>query len=158
MGENILIQGPDKIANEHGNGLFVGARLKIGTTLLELTEANNPCYRFNAQSWAPKARALWGETAPEGNQAKWFQSPECPLNHVENPGVRGWLAKVVCEGEMEQGDLVTLLNKNKEDEESSKDEKEEKKKKTFKKERSDAAEDNSALDESPTKRQKTGES
>eukprot|EP00977_Amphora_coffeiformis_P017890 scaffold6007_cov183-Amphora_coffeaeformis.AAC.14 len=161
LGENILIQGPDKVANEHGNGLYVTAKLQIGTTLLEMTEANNPCYRFNTQSWAAQARALWGKTAPEGNEAKWFQSPECPLNHQVNPGVRGWLAKVVCEGEIEQGDTVTLLvNKsetllrNDDESSSNQDNQEEHKNKTLKKERSDGAVGDSA---SPSKRQKTGE-
>ena len=107
FGENILVDGPPAIASS--DGLSVGTRLRLGTALVELTEANNPCYRFNTQLWAPQAKALWGKTAPDGETSKWFKSPECPLNNHIFPGIRGWLAKVIEEGETSAGDKVQLV-------------------------------------------------
>ncbi|CAB9508528.1 expressed unknown protein [Seminavis robusta] len=113
LGENILIDGPPATATTVGSkdasGLFVGAKIRVGSALLEVTEANNPCYRFNTQSWAPHAKEIWGNSAPDGNCAKWFKSPQCPLNHQVNPGVRGWLARVVEEGETRTGDQAQLV-------------------------------------------------
>jgi MOSC domain-containing protein YiiM len=111
LGENILLDGPPATATnkDGGGGLFVGAKIKVGTAILELTEANNPCYRFNTQTWASAAKTLWGKTAPDGNVEKWFKSPKCPLNHEINPGTRGWLAKVLEEGETTKGDEVKLV-------------------------------------------------
>lgn len=108
FGENILIDCPLAVESKEA-GLYVGAKLKIGKVVLQITEANNPCYRFNAQSWAPRAEKIWGDTAPDGEAKKWFKSPMCPLNHEVNPGVRGWLAKVVKEGEIGNGDEVAIL-------------------------------------------------
>jgi len=108
LGENILIYGPAATSDRKG-GLFVGAKLKLGSALLEITEANNPCYRFNTQSWAAQAKQAWGKTAPEANVEKWFKSPDCPLNHEIHPGVRGWLAKVLKEGETKLEDQVELV-------------------------------------------------
>lgn len=116
LGENILINGPPARATDVG-GLSVGDRIQVGTVTLELTEANNPCYRFNAHAWAPAAQKLWGATAPEGNPLKWFKSPHCPLNHEVNPGIRGWLAKVVQEGEITIEDTakIVVVEDNKEE-------------------------------------------
>ena len=102
LGENILLRGPPALASD--DGLHVGLRLRVGSALIELTEANNPCYRFNTQPWAKHAQVLWGATAPE--PAKWFKSPECPLDNVASPGIRGWLAKVIEEGEVSNGAAV----------------------------------------------------
>jgi len=156
LGENVLIHGPDEIANMNGNGLYVRARLQIGTTVLELTEANNPCYRFNTQPWASRGRALWGPTAPDGNEAKWFHSVECPLNHQINPGIRGWLARVIKEGEINMGDTVALIHQQETTvpiDESKKDE-EGNKNGTVKHERNDGTNDG-AIGSAP-KRQKMG--
>ena len=44
IGENLLVSGP---SFEAGKDLAVGTRLRIGdTATLEITEANNPCYRL----------------------------------------------------------------------------------------------------------------
>lgn len=111
LGENILIEGPVATSSKKA-GLYVGAKLSIGTSTVQITEANNPCYRFNAQTWAAAAKRLWGDTAPDGNAAQWFKSPKCPLNHQVNPGVRGWLAKVVQEGTAHTGDAVRIVMTN----------------------------------------------
>lgn len=116
LGENILIDAPTALGGKNNGGLCVGAKVRIGSALVELTEANNPCYRFNTQSWASQAQKLWGNTAPDGNAAKWFKSPDCPLNHEVNPGVRGWLAKVLEEGEILKGDQAQLVVVEKEEE------------------------------------------
>ena len=101
LGENILLDGPSALA---GADLAVGTHLQIGGCVLALTEANNPCYRFNRQPWVAAAKAAFAADAPE--PSKWFKAPSCPLNHEINPGVRGWLAKVVREGEVRKGDEV----------------------------------------------------
>jgi MOSC domain-containing protein YiiM len=118
LGENVLIAGPSATASE-SDGLFVGAKIQIGTAVIELMEANNPCYRFNTQKWATSAQQKWGQTAPDGQVKKWFKSPQCPLNHEINPGIRGWLARVLTEGEASLGVEAKLLNAgHKEDDET----------------------------------------
>jgi MOSC domain-containing protein YiiM len=100
------LEGPPAVLDKD-DGLYIGARLQIGTAIIEITEANNPCYRFNTQPWASAGQKLWGPTAPEGNPKQWFKSPSCPLQHILHPGVRGWLARVVTEGDVKVGDPVT---------------------------------------------------
>ena len=110
LGENILLRGPSATASERaGDGrLAVGSWLRIGSSVLEVTEANNPCYRFNTQPWAAAARERWGSGSPDGPE-KWFRNPKCPLNNEHFPGVRGWLCRVVEEGEVAVGDAAGLL-------------------------------------------------
>lgn len=106
LGENILLQ-----EGQHTPSLYVGANIAIGqTVVLQITEANNPCYRFNAQPWADTAKKLWGDSAPNGEANQWFKSPHCPLNHIKFPGIRGWLARVVKEGRVKPGDVVRILD------------------------------------------------
>ena len=164
LGENILIDGP--AATESTNkgfddGLFVGAKIKIGTALLEVTEANNPCYRFNTNTWAPRGESLWGKTAPEGNSKNWFKSPHCPLNNKVNPGIRGWLCKVLEVGETTNGDTAQMVKRiasgrssNKNKEELNNEDVEEKKLKLTKR-NGNADDGDDALEPSPKKKQKT---
>ena len=109
LGENILVDGPSAFASKRG-GLHVGAKLRVGTAVLQLTEANNPCYRLNSEAWAKHAKAIWGASAPEGNVEKWFKAPECPLCNMTFPGGRGWLAKVLQTGEGAVNDQVVLVH------------------------------------------------
>ena len=37
---------------------------------------------------------------------KWFKSAECPLDNTAAPGIRGWLARVIDEGEACVGEAV----------------------------------------------------
>ena len=110
LGENILLRGPSATASERaGDGrLAVGSWLRIGSSVLEVTEANNPCYRFNTQPWAAAAKERWGSGSPDGPE-KWFRNLKCPLNNEHFPGVRGWLCRVVEEGEVAVGDAAGLL-------------------------------------------------
>lgn len=109
LGENILLKGPSATENKE-SGLYVGARISIGdSAVVIITEANNPCYRFNTQTWADAGQSLWGKTSPNGEVKQWFKSPECPLNNKINPGVRGWLARVVTEGTIQPGETAKLL-------------------------------------------------
>ena len=65
LGENILLDGPSALA---GVDLAVGTHLQIGGCVLALTEANNPCYRFNRQSWVAAAKAAFAADAPRAQQ------------------------------------------------------------------------------------------
>ena len=101
LGENLLLAGP---AYEEGRDLHVGTRLRIGATAtLELTEANNPCYRLGFLPWAEQALATFGE--------KWWEHPDLPLSKEAHPGGRGWLCKVLVEGVVRPGDAVARLEK-----------------------------------------------
>ena len=117
LGENILLDGPLPLQDSNkditSNGIYVGAQLKIGSCVLEITECNKPCYRFNTQSWAMHGKSLWGKTAPEGITQNWFKSPECPLNNIVNPGIRGWLAKVIVEGDISKDDVAVKIETEK---------------------------------------------
>ena len=106
LGENITLDGPSATSSKKktGDGLFVGQKLKIGAATIQITEANNPCYRCNTLPWAAAGKALWGATAPEGNAEKWFKSPKCLLFNETFPGIRGYLAKVLVEGKVAVGD------------------------------------------------------
>ena len=124
LGENILLDGPlplqDTDKDINSNGIYVGARLKIGTCIVEITEANKPCYRFNTQNWAMHGKNLWGDTAPENITQNWFKSPDCPLNNIVNPGIRGWLAKVIVEGDITKNDVAIKVEMDKEKEPTKK--------------------------------------
>jgi len=107
FGENVLVSGPPAVAGADGtDGLQVGDRLHLGSAVIELTEANAPCYRFNREPWSARAKAVWGGSAPDGNAEKWFKAPSCPLCPETYPGGRGWLAKVLVEGDAREGDAV----------------------------------------------------
>ena len=115
LGENILLDDTGLLVPAAAAApvrLAVGTRVRLGSTVvLEITEVNNPCYRFTTQTWAAAAQAKWGATSPDGCLSDhWFQSPECPLNHEVNPGIRGWLAKVITEGEVATGDTAMLVS------------------------------------------------
>ena len=95
IGENILLSGP---AFEAGKDLKVGTRLRLGEkATLQVTEANNPCYRLGYTSWAKHAQAKFGE--------KWWEHHALPLSLQHHPGGRGWLCKVVVEGTVKPGDI-----------------------------------------------------
>ena len=94
----MLIAGP---AYAEGRDLCVGTQLRVGTAVLELTEANNPCYRLGFLPWAKHAKARFGE--------KWWEHPDLPLRKEHHPGGRGWLCKVVVEGTVRPGDPCRRL-------------------------------------------------
>ena len=84
-----------------GVDLRVGLRLAIGDhAVIELTEANKPCYRLNCLAWAAAAQKAYGDGS------KWYNAEACPLSREGSPGGRGWLAKVITEGEVRPGDVV----------------------------------------------------
>jgi hypothetical protein len=119
IGENLLVSGP---AFRAGMDLAVGTRLRVGdTATIEITEANNPCYRLRCvlcgagdgvaevlkvrlmtdgrlgyTTWAKQAEAKYGE--------KWWEHRDLPLSLEHHPGGRGWLCKVVVEGTVKPGD------------------------------------------------------
>merc|ERR1712224_344984 len=99
IGENLLLSGP---AYEAGKDLAVGTRLRLGeVATIELTEANNPCFRLGFTSWAERAKAKSGD--------KWWEHPDLPLSKEHHPGGRGWLCKVVVEGTVRPGDPCIAL-------------------------------------------------
>lgn len=61
--------------------------------------------RLNKNPWASAAQARFGEGVEKGPE-KWYEHPECPLNRETFKGGRGWLAKVLKEGQVQPGDLV----------------------------------------------------
>ena len=81
LGENILLSGPSLESGDGPVDLRVGRRLKIGGAdgaVIELTEANKPCYRLNRNPWGPVAKATFGVDGVD--PARWFDSPSCPLS------------------------------------------------------------------------------
>lgn len=105
LGENILIAGPSL---HEGVDLRVGQRLRLGTSVIEITEANGPCYRLNRLSWAPAAQVEFSaDMESPAESRKWYGTEGCPLSKVSHLGGRGWLCKVVHEGVVAVGDTVT---------------------------------------------------
>lgn len=100
LGENFLIEGPTHTGAE----LCVGMALQIGDeVVVELTEANKPCYRLGYVKWAPEAQRVFGDT--------WWNNKELPLMGNQLTGGRGWLAKVIVEGTVAPGATVRVLSR-----------------------------------------------
>lgn len=96
LGENLLVNGP---SCDEGVDIQVGTRLQIGdSVVIEISEANSPCYRLGYLPWADEVCRRYGD--------KWFKSNELPLSNSVHPGGRGWLARVLIEGEVKPGDTV----------------------------------------------------
>ena len=103
LGENIILDGPQFQA---GNGLDVGTVLRIGQSLeIQLTEVNKPCYRMQYVPWSAAAALRW-TNVKEITKSSWRKDPSCPLSQ---PGGRGWLAKVLVEGEIKPGDQCIVV-------------------------------------------------
>lgn len=79
MGENLTLEG----LTEHD--AWVGDRLAIGTTVLEVTEPRTPCFKLNVKLRLPHAAKLMVQS-----------------------GFSGFYLRVVQEGSMQAGDLITL--------------------------------------------------
>jgi len=98
LGENFLVEGP----SHDGLDLVVGTRLRIGANVeLELTEANKPCFRLKYLRWGSIAEKKFGE--------QWWKNTDLPLAGKQCTGGRGWLAKVIVEGDVFPGDAVNVV-------------------------------------------------
>mmetsp|Transcript_66328 Transcript_66328/g.186819 ORF Transcript_66328/g.186819 Transcript_66328/m.186819 type:complete len:113 (+) Transcript_66328:631-969(+) len=94
----MLLEGP----GHTGADLRVGMVLQVGDeVVLELTEANKPCYRLGHVQWAAEAERAFGK--------KWWASDRLPLTANQPTGGRGWLARVVAEGTVAPGAAVRVL-------------------------------------------------
>lgn len=80
MGENLSLQGLLE------TDLWVGDRLQVGSTLLQVTEPRHPCYKFNAKMGF-------------GHAAKMMLQS----------GFSGFYLRVVETGEIAAGDAVVLI-------------------------------------------------
>ncbi|WP_151632569.1 MOSC domain-containing protein [Noviherbaspirillum aerium] len=80
MGENLTIQGLLE------NDVWIGDRLRIGSTLLQVTEPRHPCYKFNAKMGFGHAAKIM------------LQS-----------GYSGFYLRVVETGEIAAGDAIALI-------------------------------------------------
>ena len=97
LGENVILGGPTS------DDLQVGRRLRLGPTcVVEITQANTPCFRLNNVSWAAAAKKKWGD-----ERVRWFKNDVCPLSRY---GGRGWLCKVLTEGDVRKNDVVTFCD------------------------------------------------
>lgn len=101
LGENIVVVGVPSYAAGDESGWKEGARLRLGErVVIELTEANMPCYRMQYVAWHASALAKWPR-----EDGKWWRHPSCPLS---KEGGRGWLGRVLVAGEVTTGDEVAL--------------------------------------------------
>ena len=101
LGENVIVHGVTSHEAGDQSGWAEGAILRLGeTVVIELTEANMPCYRMQYVPWHAAALARWPR-----DDGKWWRHPECPLS---KEGGRGWLGKVLAAGEVTNGDVVAL--------------------------------------------------
>lgn len=80
MGENLTIQGLLE------SDVWIGDRLRIGSTLLQVTEPRHPCYKFNAKMGF-------------GHAAKMMLQS----------GYSGFYLRVVETGEIAAGDAIALI-------------------------------------------------
>lgn len=80
MGENLSLQGLLE------SDIWIGDRLRIGTTLLQVTEPRHPCYKFNAKMGF-------------GHAAKMMLQS----------GASGFYLRVVETGEIAAGDAIALI-------------------------------------------------
>lgn len=109
LAENLYITGLSR------EDLQVGMQLRIGPpadnhgntqsgkdtkrfAVIEITAANKPCYRCGYISWASEVRKKFG--------AEWWTDTNLPL---ANKGGRGFLAKVVVEGEIQPTDQIEII-------------------------------------------------
>jgi MOSC domain-containing protein YiiM len=109
LGENFILVGPDWEAS--GMGLHVGTVLKLGEkVVIELTEANEPCYRMQHLPWAAAAKRVYGKSNTDPRfEEKWWDGPSCVLS---KEGGRGWLARVLVEGEVAEGNVCTVVSES----------------------------------------------
>ena len=80
MGENLTIEGLLE------NQVWVGDRIRIGSTLLEVTEPRSPCYKFAAKMGFPHA-----------------------VKMMVQSGSTGFYLRVIQEGVLEAGDAIALI-------------------------------------------------
>ncbi|RJF97279.1 MOSC domain-containing protein [Noviherbaspirillum saxi] len=80
MGENLTLQGV--LESE----VWIGDRLRIGTTLLEVTEPRQPCFKFNAKMGFSHAAKM-----------------------MVQAGNSGFYLRVLTPGQLAAGDAVTLI-------------------------------------------------
>jgi len=115
LGENILIQGPPSRAAlgetaPSEEGFRVGMQLRFSSGAeIELCHINNPCYRLANVPWNAAAKEAFDWTSASTDKKGWWLHPKLPLNVDANPGGRGWLAKVVKEGDVRVGDEVVVV-------------------------------------------------
>jgi MOSC domain-containing protein YiiM len=80
MGENLTIEGLLE------NQVWVGDRIQIGSTLLEVTEPRSPCYKFAAKMGFSHA-----------------------VKMMVQSGSTGFYLRVIQEGVLEAGDAIALI-------------------------------------------------
>jgi hypothetical protein len=109
LGENLILDGPQWQAG--AGGLSVGTVLRIGEKVeIEITEANEPCYRCHYLPFAAWAKQTYNAIDPSDSdfRDKWWNGPSCVLS---KEGGRGWFAKVLVEGDVHEGDSCTVIEK-----------------------------------------------
>ena len=101
LGENLIVDGVETYAAGDESGWKEGAQVRLGKeVLVELTEANMPCYRMQYVAWHAAALSKWPR-----EDGKWWRHEACPLS---KEGGRGWLGKVLVPGDVMTGDEVHI--------------------------------------------------
>ncbi len=80
MGENLTLEGLLE------NDVWIGDRLQIGSSLLEVSEPRQPCYKFNAKMGYAHA-----------------------VKHMVQSGYTGFYLRVIETGMLQAGDTIVLI-------------------------------------------------